>query len=62
MKTSQVSSTGLAPRTPPAGWTWHHNLEPSKMQLVPRNQHSSGSPFWPIFHPNGKGGYSIWGK
>jgi len=54
--------TGLAPRTPPAGWTWHHAKEAGVMQLVPRNQHTPGSIFWDILHPGGQGGYSIWGQ
>jgi len=58
----QRTPTGLAPRTPPAGWTWHHAQEPGVMQLVPRTQHTPGSIFWDALHQNGKGGYSIWGK
>lgn len=53
---------GLAPRTPPPGWTWHHEEEPGMMQLVPRAQHDSGSAFRAAVHPKGRGGYSIWGK
>ncbi len=56
------TSTGLAPRIPPAGWTWHHAKETGVMQLVPRNQHTPGSVFWDTMHPGGKGGYSIWGQ
>jgi A nuclease of the HNH/ENDO VII superfamily with conserved WHH len=56
------TSTGLAPRTPPAGWTWHHAEEPGVMQLVPRSQHAWESIFQDALHPNGRGGYSIWGK
>jgi len=58
----QRTPTGLAPRTPPARWTWHHAQEPGVMQLVPRTQHTPGSIFWDALHQNGKGGYSIWGK
>ena len=54
--------TGLAPRTPPAGFTWHHGDDPGVMQLVPRQQHERGSIFQGILHPNGRGGYSKWGK
>jgi len=54
--------TGLAPRTSPVGWTWHHAPEPGVMQLVPRAQHAPGSIFQPTLHPGGAGGYSIWGK
>ncbi|MFQ3582056.1 MAG: HNH endonuclease [Chloracidobacterium sp.] len=31
----QRTATGLTPRTPPAGWTWHHAPEAGVMQLVP---------------------------
>lgn len=58
----QRTPTGLAPRTSPSGWTWHHAEEPGVMQLVPRTQHQPGSIFQDALHPNGKGGYSIWGK
>jgi len=54
--------TGLAPRTSPAGWTWHHAPESGVMQLVPRPQHAPGSIFQPTLHPGGAGGYSIWGQ
>ncbi|MFZ5896860.1 MAG: RHS repeat-associated core domain-containing protein [Myxococcota bacterium] len=56
------TATGLAPRTPPAGWTWHHEVEAGVMRLVPRAQHTPGSPFWDVLHPGGRGGYSIWGQ
>ena len=56
------TSTGLAPRTSPAGWTWHHSTESGVMQLVPRSQHAPGSIFQPALHPNGVGGFSIWGQ
>jgi len=54
--------TGLTPRQSPAGWTWHHADGLGQMELVPRYQHTPGSSFWPILHPNGYGGYFIWGK
>ncbi|QEX16439.1 hypothetical protein FRZ44_17320 [Hypericibacter terrae] len=53
---------GLAPRTSPAGFTWHHAPEPGVMQLVPRSQHAPGSIFQDALHPDGRGGYSIWGE
>jgi len=56
------TSTGLAPRAPPADWTWHHAPESGLMQLVPRWQHQPGSIFQNVLHPGGVGGYSIWGK
>jgi pretoxin HINT domain-containing protein/HNH/ENDO VII superfamily nuclease len=43
------------------GWTWHHHTDPGRMQLVPMGQHSAGGPFRPLFHPGGRGGFSIWG-
>jgi hypothetical protein len=58
----QRTAMGLAPRTPPSGWTWHHAQEPGVMQLVPRVQHTSGSIFWDTLHPDGQGGYAIWGQ
>jgi RHS repeat-associated protein len=58
----QRTATGLAPRTSPAGWTWHHAPEPGVMQLVPRTQHAPGSIFQNTIHPGGQGGYSIWGQ
>jgi autotransporter-associated beta strand protein len=58
----QRTPNGLAPRTSPAGWTWHHAEEPGLMQLVPRWQHAPGSIFQDALHPNSQGGYSIWGQ
>jgi hypothetical protein len=57
----QRTPTGLAPRRPPPGFSWHHAQEPGVMQLVPRQQHE-GSIFQGILHPGGRGGYSKWGK
>jgi RHS repeat-associated protein len=56
------TATGLAPRTPPAGWTWHHEAEAGVMRLVPSSQHTPSSSFWDVLHPGGRGGFSIWGK
>jgi hypothetical protein len=56
------AATGLAPRTPPNRWTWHHAQDRGVMQLVPRSQHTPGSIFWETLHPDGRGGYSIWGQ
>jgi hypothetical protein len=56
------TATGLTPRTPPAGWTWHHAEDPGVMQLVPRVQHAPGSVFWDTLHPGDRGGYAIWGQ
>ena len=54
--------TDLAPRNPPAGFSWHHADEPGVMQLVPREQHDWGSIFQGVLHPDRRGGYSKWGK
>jgi hypothetical protein len=56
------TSTGLAPRTPPSGWVWHHETGVGVLRLVPKEQHTIGSSFWDVLHPGGRGGYSIWGK
>lgn len=56
------TKTGIAPRVPPCGWTWHHAQQQGMMQLVPRFQHTPGSIFWNTLHPAGQGGYAIWGK
>ncbi|WP_181457974.1 MULTISPECIES: HNH endonuclease, partial [Lonsdalea] len=54
--------TGLAPRTPPENWTWHHDINEGVMRLVPRTQHTPGSQYWQALHPDGYGGYAVWGK
>jgi hypothetical protein len=58
----QRTRTGLAPRTPPAGFSWHHAEEPGVLQLVPREQHDPGSIFQDALHPDGRGGFSKWAK
>ncbi|WP_206532019.1 HNH endonuclease, partial [Mesorhizobium sp. M7A.F.Ca.US.003.02.1.1] len=58
----QRTPTGLAPRAAPLGFSWHHADEPSVMQLVPRSQHDGGTIFQKTLHPNGRGGFSLWGK
>jgi filamentous hemagglutinin len=52
---------------PPEGWTWQHaTIEQGRgaglLQLVPKSQHTPGSPFWKLFHtlPGGAGGYWQW--
>jgi RHS repeat-associated protein len=53
---------------PPTGWTWQHATiqqgggRQGVMQLVPREQHTPGSPFWYVLHPlpGGAGGYAEW--
>ena len=55
-------------RLPPQGWTWQHATiqqgggRAGVLQLVPRYQHTPGSPFWPLLHPlpGGAGGYWEW--
>ncbi len=54
--------TGRSPSSPPSDWTWHHAPEPGIVQLVPREQHASGSIFQRTLHPGGIGGYAIWGR
>jgi RHS repeat-associated protein len=46
----------------PAGWSWHHVPDqPGVMQLVPRSQHQGS--FWQhLLHPDGVGGFKIWGS
>jgi hypothetical protein len=54
--------------SPPPGWVWQHATveqgrgQPGVLQLVPKPQHTGGSPFWRILHPlpNGGGGYTEW--
>jgi hypothetical protein len=53
---------------PPAGWSWQHATvaqgrgRAGVLHLVPRSQHTPGSPFWPLLHPlpGASGGYSEW--
>jgi hypothetical protein len=58
----QRTPTELAPRAAPPGFSWHHADEPGVIQLVPRSQHDRGSIFQKTLHPNGRGGFSLWGK
>ncbi|MHA3023874.1 putative T7SS-secreted protein [Mycobacterium sp. BMJ-28] len=59
--------TGAArPRSPAElGWTWHHHVDPGRMQLVPEIHHpvgAGGKPnTWRLMHPGGRGGMAIWG-
>lgn len=63
---SSVSSVGG--RATPNGWTWEHAStatafgEQGVMRLVPSEQHTPGSPFWRVLHPDtgAAGGYSEW--
>ncbi len=55
-------------RLPPLEWTWQHATiqqgggYTGVLQLVPRYQHTPGSPFWNLLHPlpSGAGGYWEW--
>jgi filamentous hemagglutinin len=55
-------------RETPAGWTWEHvhsdmaHGRKGVMRLVPRYQHTAGSPWWRVIHPNkgAAGGYKDW--
>ena len=61
-----VSSVGG--RENPPGWTWEHaststaNGQTGIMRLVPTVQHTPGSPWWRVLHPDkgARGGYSEW--
>jgi hypothetical protein len=63
---SSVSSIGG--RATPTGWTWEHASSSTAggqlgvMRLVPTSQHTPGSAFWRVLHPNrgAAGGYSEW--
>ena len=56
------SSAGSILGKSPANWVWHHDIGAGVMQLVPKAQHTIGSPFWNTLHPGGFGGFSIWGR
>ena len=58
------SATGSILGKSPEGWVWHHDTAPGVMQLVPKSQHPNipGGIFWETLHPDGFGGFSIWGK
>jgi len=57
----QPNRWGNVPNYGPPGLTWHHAPQPGLLQLVPSDQHAFGSPLFFLMHPNGRGGYSIWG-
>lgn len=62
----QVSAKGG--REDPIGWTWEHASTSTAhgqvgiLRLVPTAQHTPGSPFWRVLHPDkgAEGGYSEW--
>jgi hypothetical protein len=61
-----VSSVGG--RKTPMGWTWEHASSSTAggrmgvMRLVPTYQHTPGSPWWRVIHPDfsATGGYAEW--
>ncbi|WP_236644811.1 RHS repeat-associated core domain-containing protein [Sorangium cellulosum] len=60
IKVPTSSADTVLQRSPP-GWTWHHvPHRPGAMQLVPTQQHQGG-PWQPLVHPNGVGGFKLWG-
>jgi RHS repeat-associated protein len=57
-----LSRSGRVLPRSPDGWTWHHVPgKPGALQLVPRPQHTAGSLFYGIMHPDGSGGMKEWG-
>ena len=61
LRVQLVGPRGGISRQPPQGWTWHHATEPGVMQLVPEVQHTAPA-LRHLFHPGGRGGYSLWGR
>ena len=62
-ETSTLTPSGRVLGVSPPGWTWHHVPgRPGVLQLVPRIQHTNGSLFQPLLHPNGIGGFAEWGS
>ncbi|MGX9457027.1 HNH endonuclease [Photobacterium damselae subsp. damselae] len=63
-----TSVSSIGGRAKPAGWTWEHAStstafgEQGIMRLVPTSQHTPGSDFWRVLHPDkgASGGYSEW--
>ncbi len=64
----RASVSPVGGRETPQGWTWEHAStstafgEKGVMRLVPDAQHTPGSPWWRVFHPDkgAAGGYSEW--
>lgn len=60
--------TGRVRSKPPKNWTWQHATKSQAqgrigvLQLVPRVEHTPGSPWWRVLHPlpGAAGGYSEW--
>lgn len=42
--------------------TWHHAPEKGQLELLPIDHHTSSGAVQNTLHPEGKGGYSDWGK
>ena len=63
----RVAAEGGRKSPDPTLFTWHHAHPDTVdgrygvMQLVPKDQHTKPSIFWDTLHPDGRGGYSIWG-
>jgi hypothetical protein len=54
---------GAYPRTSPTSdVTWHHAPDKGKLELLPIDHHTASGPVQNTLHPDGKGGYSNWGK
>ncbi len=64
----QDSVSPVGRRAVPNGWTWDHASRSTAfgqdgvMRLVPSEQHTPGSPWWRVLHPDegASGGYSEW--
>jgi len=65
---AQDSVSSIGGRATPDGWIWEHassstaSGETGVMRLVPEAQHTPGSPWWRVLHPDpgAAGGYSEW--
>jgi RHS repeat-associated protein len=76
LEAERASNAALADLVPapagrtqaPPGWVWQHATieqgggRPGVLQLVPKEQHTPGSPFWRALHPlpGAAGGYHQW--
>ena len=65
---AELAPNAVAWGRPPSNWVWQHaTIEQAGgragvLQLVPKSQHTPGSPFWRLLHPlpGGGGGYTEW--
>lgn len=56
-------SRGAFPRTSPTqDVTWHHSADKGKLELLPIDHHTASGAVQNTLHPDGKGGFSNWGK